>query len=127
MLPFDLESILGIIGVFVCIPAMVVLIVWFVNRRKGRGDKIRAELMAKAIENGQMLPENFFDRPKKKHDYLSAGIINIAFGLALSLILWLIVDMQNIWAVGLINVFVGVALLIVHFLEKKKQTEENAK
>ncbi|MCL2412563.1 MAG: DUF6249 domain-containing protein [Bacteroidales bacterium] len=126
-----LIPIFGIIGIFIAPVAMVVLVVWLITRQKIQRNKFKAELMAKAIEHGQTLPENFFDEPKKltqRDKYLPAGMINIAVGLGLSLVLWSIIpDVQNIWTVGLIPLFVGLALLIIHFIEKKKESKENAK
>jgi len=39
--------------------------------------------------------------------------------------LWLVVDIPNIWSIGILPFLVGIALLIIHFLEKKSQPTEN--
>jgi purine-cytosine permease-like protein len=144
-----LDEILPLIGTFIAIPAMIVLIVWLIVRHRTQRNKIRAELMAKAIESGQTLPENFFDAPKKQRNPLKIGIILVAIGFAISLYFWLssslsvtpqlefaradfdcmedyldwkmlATDSKSAIALGIIPFLIGVAFIIIHFLEKKK-------
>jgi len=123
---------IAIIGVFIAPPAMVILILWLIFSRKNKRNKLRAEVLTKAIEHGQTLPENFFDEPKKQRNPLNIGIILMATGVGISLFLQLLVNSipgvtPQVWTVGILPFLVGAAFLIIHFIEKKKPTDENAK
>jgi hypothetical protein len=133
-----MESILSIIGVFFVPAAMVILIVWFRSNEKRKRYELQADLYAKAIEKGQSVPTDWFTEPKKKSKALNTGIICIAVGIGLSLFFWLIsvffaqVDATasavflSFSSVGIIPFLIGVAYVIIHFIEKKKDNVENA-
>ena len=132
------------------IPAtVIVLVVRYNTRRKSQRDKLKAEVMAKAIEHGQILPEDFFDEPKKQRKPLNIGIICITVGLAVSLFFWIsalffaqaefscpedlsfwqedLSDIKSLISIGIIPFLIGVAYVVIHFLEKKNQPTENEK
>jgi len=120
---------LGIFGVFFVPAAMVVLIVWLSNNAKTKRYQLQADLYAKAIEKGQSVPTDWFVEPKKQRNPLNTGIICIAVGLGIALFLWLAgdVDIKNSATVGFIPFFIGVAFVVIHFIEKKKTADEIAK
>jgi len=133
-------SILAIIGVFFAPVVMIVLIVWFRSKEKRQRYLLQAELYAKALEKGQSVPADLFAEPKKKHNPLNTGIICISVGVGIALCFVLIyvlagADMKVdalilfrlIGSLSIIPFFIGVAFLIIHFIEKGKTVDENAK
>ncbi|MCL2413802.1 MAG: DUF6249 domain-containing protein [Bacteroidales bacterium] len=115
-----------IVSAFVVPAVVVILVVWFITRQKNQYNKLKAEVMAKAIESGQTLPENFFDEPKKQRNLLKTGIICIAVGIGIALFIWLAggavqgYQLARGASLGIIPFLVGVAYIIIHFVEKKK-------
>jgi len=117
----------------------VIVITWLKSNEKHKYNQLQAELYMKALEKGEPVPAHLFTKPEepKKGNWLSAGIICIAAGIGLSLSLWLISvfsqtieDMSLAFRVfaslGIIPFLVGVAFLLIHFIEKKKTAGENA-
>jgi hypothetical protein len=85
----------------------------FLESRKKQN---QTKVLLAALEKGQELPENLFQPPV---NYLVRGLILTAFGMALFIALWVQVGLQvGVW--GLVPGLVGVAYLLVHFLQKKK-------
>jgi len=130
----DIEGVLAVIGIFFVPIVMIILIVWFRNNARNKRYQLQADLAAKLIENGQTLPEKFFDEPKKQRNPLNIGIVCIAVGIGTALFIWLVSGaisgvqlIARASSIGIIPFFIGVAFLIIHFIEKKKMTDENAK
>ena len=131
--------IFGIIGVFFVPAAVIILIVWFKSNEKRNRQRLQAELYAKALEKGQPIPSDFFAEPIKKRNPLNTGIICIAVGIGISLFIWLGATSAArldtnagaffiSWtSLGIIPFLVGVAYVIIHFLEKGKAINEDAK
>jgi hypothetical protein len=88
---------------------------------------IQADLYAKALEKGQPIPNDLFDS-KRKRNPLNTGIICIAVGIGIALFLWLIAEAEDKLhvALGIIPFLIGVAYLIIHFIEKKQKANDNA-
>ena len=117
----------------------VIVIEWLKRKERSRRYELQAEVYAKALENGQAIPKDAFIIPEKKFNFLSFGIICIATGIGISLVLLLMSvlgasfdnefsDVMKIFAsVGIIPFLIGIAFVIIHFLEKKKSDGENAK
>jgi len=129
----DLVSILGVIGIFFLPIIMVILALWFKSSERRKYYQLQAELYAKAIEKGQPVPTDWFAaKPKKKHNPLNTGIILIAVGIGVSLFIWLTNDaiegakMSKAASLGIIPFLIGVAYLLIHFIEQKKAKNENA-
>ena len=131
-----MSAILGIIGIFFVPAAAIVLIVWFWSNAKNKRYQVQADLYAKALEKGQPIPADLFVEPKKKRNPLNTGIICIAVGIGVALFIWLLkgavpgaaqVQIGRAASLGIIPFLIGVAYVIIHFIEKKKATEENAK
>ena len=136
MLVSLVSSILALAGPFI----FIIIIVWLQSNEKRKRYELQADLYAKALEKGQSIPVDWFTEPKKKRNPLNTGIICIATGIGIALFVWLFVftgfeDLKDdavimfrlIGALGIIPFLIGIAFVIIHFIEKKKVTEENAK
>ena len=125
--------VLGIIGMFFLPIVMVILIVWFQSNEKRMRYKLQAELATKALEKGQPIPSELFAEPIKKRNPLNTGIICISVGIGIALFIWLAggaipgADLGQAASIGVIPFLIGVAYVVIHFIEKKKATAENAK
>ena len=124
------ERVIVLIGVLFVPAAMIVLIVWFKSRERGKRQKLQAELYSKALEKGHPIPENLFAEPfigKKKRNPLYIGIIFIATGIGIALFIWLAygsvpaVNLSKAASFGIIPFLIGVAYVIIHFLEEGKK------
>jgi len=118
-------AIVAIFGVFFVPFIAIVSIVWFVFNHKQKESKLRADLMTKAIEHGQTIPNNLFETKEKKSP-LKKGIIWTAVGLGISLFFLMrsildpeLSDEMGNTAIGIIPLFVGIGYLLIHFLDKK--------
>jgi hypothetical protein len=118
--------------------AVVILIAWFVKgaRKQRRLELIHAERMA-AIEKGLPLPElpdyeNHAHRSLRADHHrqwaesrwsLGAGAVFLMLGVGICLALRLSGDEYHnqIWSFGLIGVFLGVGLILHHFLTQPRQ------
>jgi hypothetical protein len=138
----ELVRILLIVGVFFLPIVMIILIVWFKSAEKRNRQRLQAELYAKALEKGQPIPSDLFAEPfsaRKKRNPLNTGIICIAIGIGISLFIWLGATSAArldanagaffvSWAsLGIIPFLIGIAYVIIHFLEKGKTADEDAK
>lgn len=110
----------AVFGIFVVPFIAIVLVMWFIFSYKHKQNKLKAGLMTKAIENGQIIPDNFFEKKKKKRSPLQTGIIWVAVGLGISV--FLLIAAQKIQPVGLgiIPLFIGIGYLFIHFFDKKQ-------
>ena len=130
-----MEGILAIIGIFFVPIVMVILLVWFETNARNKRNQLQADLAKIALEKGQALPEGLFaEPPKKQRKPLNVGIILMAAGVGIALFLWIMKRttlagdvMPAVWSVGILPFLIGVGFLIIHFIEKKKATDENAK
>jgi hypothetical protein len=105
---------------FIFVIAMVLLGM----NEKHKRNLLQADLYIKSLEKGLPIPAELFAEPKQKT--LHTGIILIAVSIGISLLFWLM-DMVKIASVGLPPFMVGVAHVIIYFIEKKKESGENAK
>ena len=126
----------AIIGCIFLPIIMVILIVWFKSKEKSKRYEVQAELYAKALEKGQPIPADWFVEPQKKRYALNTGIICIAVGISLFLFFLMVSAFAGqmdanaagvfkaFTSVGIIPFLIGVAFLIIHFIEKKKSSNE---
>ena len=128
-----MEGVLAVIGIFFVPAALVILIVWFKSNEKRKRYQLQAELYAKALEKGQPVPADLFAEPKKKRNPLNTGIICISVGIGVALFIWLAkgavpggTQIGKAASLGIIPFLIGVAYVIIHFIEKKKTVNENA-
>ena len=115
----------------------IIIIEWLRIKERRKLYELRAELYAKALEMGQPIPNDVLTKLKKRTNPLNTGMICIAVGLGLSLFIWSIsfagFDPKGVSffralaSVGNIPIFVGIAFIIIHFIEKKKPGSEDAK
>jgi len=110
----------------------VVAIEWMKSKERQKRYDLQADLYAKALEKGEPIPTDAFTKLESKENKLSVGIILITIGIGLALSLWLL-SMSGPFAVikstaslGIIPFLIGIALILIHFIEKKKNTGENA-
>ena len=136
-----LVPIFGIIGVFFVPAVLVILIVWSRNDARKKRYQLQADLAAKALEKGQTVSADLFADLERKSNPLHTGIILIAVGVGVALFIWLAQSgvhsgstayqigykFGRAASLGIIPFLIGVAYLIIHFIEKKKATNENAK
>ena len=115
-----------IIAVFLGLPLIIILTILFFRREKSKRHQLQlqVDLATKALEMGQLIPTDFLKIKSDNSNPLNNGIIFIASGLGLSLILWLLVDVKTA-VLGLLPAFIGIAFLIIHFM-KQKPIGENA-
>lgn len=145
-----MESLLAIIGCIFLPLITVILIVWLKSNETRKRYQFQAELYAKAIEQGKSLPSDLFAVPRKRRYSLNAGIICIAAGIGIALSMWLMSvittsvfsnpasdgSLESIAAIGfqllskriipyaslgIIPFFIGVAFIIIHFIEKEQE------
>ena len=98
-------------GVFIL---SLFVIPYFFNLKKARG---RQQIILTLIEKGKDIPSDLFASPKKPQKStgsdLRKGIILIAFGLSLCIVLLIIPRVQsNFWTIGLIPMFIGIGYII---------------
>jgi len=150
-----LENVITVFLIFGGIPTMIVLLVWIKNKERMKRYELQADLYAKALEKGEKLPDDFFDRnysiriekerketekeelAELKRNALNVGLILMFAGIGLSLCLWFgafFIDqmftikmdfptyVRAASAIGIIPFLIGVAFMIIHFLEKKKDS-----
>jgi len=129
-----MEGAIAIIGVFFVPAVMIILIVWFKSNEKRKRYQLQTELYAKAIEKGQPVPADWFDDSQKRRNPLNTGIICIAVGIGVALFIWLskgaLPNANQIGraaSLGIIPFLIGVAYVIIHFIEKKTAAGEDAK
>ena len=134
-------GILAIIGIFFVPFVMVILIVWFRNDARKKRYQFQADLAAKALEKGQTVSADLFTELESKRNPLNTGIICIAVGIGISLFIWLAqgtvpeaskayqagYQIGRAASFGIIPFLIGVAYVLIHFIEKGKTANENAK
>ena len=129
-----MEGIVALFGIFFVPALMIILIVWFRNDARKKRYKLQAEVAVKALEKGQTVSAELFAELERKRNPLHTGIILIAVGIGVALFIWLSkgaipgsVQIGKAASLGIIPFLIGVAYLVIHFIEKKKATNEDAK
>ena len=131
-------EVFAIIGIFFDPAVMIILIVWFTRNERVKRYQLQADLYVKALEKGQSVPADLFEEPEKRKENtsLKAGIICMTTGIGIALAVWIMVliirsfsDIPEapliiftvIGSMGVIPFMIGVAFLIIHFAERKKE------
>lgn len=99
---------------------LVILIILLSGFYKNRESERKHELFMKALEAGQPIPESYFKaKEKRKVSSLQTGLIFTGIGIAF-IISKIFMNVPFFFFVGLTLLFVGIALLIYHFITKPK-------
>ena len=111
---------------------------WFNVVSKRKRYELQAEMYTKALEHGQSMPTDLFaepQTPQKKSKSLGVGIICMFVGIGFFLTFWLIAALipdaeqaaipKGFALFGIIPFFIGIAFVIIHFIEKKQSVNEN--
>jgi Ca2+/Na+ antiporter len=116
---------LGIVVIAIMPFVFVLLLLWIIGRERSKESIRKHDLYLKSLELGQTLPENFFEKPAQQmtSSNLKKGILWLAVGLAL-LIYFIIIHKNFALIAGIIPTFVGLGYLLVHFLDKPKNNNE---
>jgi len=134
-----MEGVLAVIGVFFIPATLVILIVWLRNNARTKRYQLQADLATKALEKGQPISADLFAEIERKHNPLNTGIILMSAGIGISLVFVLMAfsiahlypdaffGLMSAASVGVVPFLVGVGFLIIHFIEKGKATNGNAK
>lgn len=111
-----LIGIIGTIGVF-ALPAIIIFLVLYYQNRKR---KERYQLIEKAIESGQPLPEEFVKETKSEDDSMRVkGIKNVFLGLGLSIFFYAMTDVIFLACIGLMIMLNGIGQLVIYFTRNK--------
>jgi len=94
---------------------LVFLIIYNYRKRQLQGQEIMA-----AIEKGIEVP---FPPPKKRN-YLNLGLVWTFVGVAFTLALWFSARIMEAAAWGFLPIALGVAFLLIGYLEKRKKAGE---
>jgi hypothetical protein len=117
---------LGIVIICIAPFLFTIIIIAIFSTVRNKESKRKHDLYLKSLEMGQTIPEHFFDSPKKPQSAssnLKKGVLWLAVGLAL--VIYFVTQHNNFALIaGLIPTFVGAGYLLVHFLEKPKNTDE---
>jgi len=101
---------LVLIGIFIL---LLFVIPYYFNTKKAKGRQL---IILNLIEKGKDIPDNLFANPKKPQKStasdLRRGIILIAFGLSISVVIFVLRIQSNFWTIGLIPVFIGIGYII---------------
>ena len=118
----------AIFATIICPIIMVALIVWFRLNYKNKQNKLKAELISKAIEHGQTIPDNLFEtkKPKDKNGPMNTGIIMISIGLGIMLFFATTDNITKALGMGVIPLVIGIGFLLIHFLDKKQPKENDS-
>jgi hypothetical protein len=116
-------------------------VLWLDNNKKHKRRQLDADIYFKSLEKGQPLPADLFADQKNDNKFnkpLNAGIILISISIGITVFLWIFfkaISQKNpeagnlSWfaSAGLVPFMAGVASVIIHFIEKKKDGGEDAK
>lgn len=109
---FILISIIALIATF-ALPAIIIFLVLYYRNKKR---KDRYQVIEKAIESGQPLPEEFVKETKVEDDNIrTKGIKNIFLGLGLAIFFYAMSSSFFLASIGLMIMLNGVGQLVIYF------------
>jgi hypothetical protein len=83
---------------------------YYFNLKKSKGQQ---QIILNLIEKDKEIPNELLVAPKKsRRSDLHKGIILIAFGLSLGIVVFILKIHNNFWTIGLIPVFIGIGYLV---------------
>lgn len=112
-----------VVGVLI-VPFIFVIVITLIKSMDNRKKmQMKADLYAKALEKGVELPKGILDTPPKKGNSLKSGIILIFIGIGITIFMYLGSPRPGqelrFAATGLVPLFLGIGLVVVHFIFKK--------
>lgn len=109
---FVLISIITVIGIF----ALPLIIIILVLNYRSKKRKERYQVIEKAIESGQPLPEEFVEKTKVEDDAIRVkGIKNIFMGLGLAIFFYAMSNVIFLAAIGLLIMLNGIGQLVIYY------------
>ena len=133
-----MDPIPAVIGTLIPIAgiALVAIIVWITEQRKGKEAYLRNELLRKIAESQEDSAQKVFEmirqeeqdaRIRRREGVKLAGLILVAIGIGLAAMLALLERSEPAWIIGSIPLLIGAALLIyVYFLAPKPDKGDSA-
>lgn len=105
----------------------VIFLTLIKSQEKQKILQLKADLYAKALENGKELPDSLLELPKKKYNSLRVAIILTFVGIGISAFLFVTNPGNEIKSAagGLIPLFMGIGFLIIHFILKREGIEDD--
>jgi hypothetical protein len=100
---------------------MIIVIVFCIQFYRFKKKKELYLLFSKFIESGKDIPIELL-QPKRKRSDLRTGLIFLAIGIAISIGAF-VID-KDILLIGIIPLFLGIAFIVFHFLNKKKNDNQ---
>lgn len=105
-------SIITIISIF----ALPAIIIFLVLNYRSKKRKERYQVIEKAIESGQPLPEEFVEKTKAEDDNIRVkGIKNIFLGLGLAIFFYAMTDVLFLACIGLLIMLNGIGQLVIYY------------
>jgi len=107
-----------LIGLFIL---SLFVIPYYFNFKK---TKARQQIISKLIEKDIDIPKELLAKPKKtRRSDLHNGIIYIAFGFSLCIVIFILRIHSNFWTIGLIPMFIGIGYVISFKLAHSSETK----
>lgn len=118
--PFTV-AITSIIGVFIAPAIVAIIVVWLVFRHKGKREELKFGTLKLMVEKGVPLPENlsFAEPAPAPGTSLRRGLILIALGIGI-MVFFLLVNAPQVTGLGAIPFFIGLAYLLIWYLERNQ-------
>ena len=109
------EALVAIIGMLVSFGLPVVLVA-AILAYKHRKLRMTHETISRLAEKGLPVPPELMERPRPGHYGLRGGLVLVALGIALAVVLR---EMGGPWSIGLIPGLMGAALLLSWAIERR--------
>lgn len=110
-------SIITIISIF----ALPAIIIFLVLNYRSKKRKERYQVIEKAIESGQPLPEEFVEKTKEEDDAIRVkGIKNIFSGLGLAIFFYAMSNAIFLASIGLLIMFNGIGQLVIFYTRPRR-------
>lgn len=120
---FNTNTLIPIIAI-VCVFGLPVIIVFLSFYFGYKKRKARYQLVEKALEAGQPIPEEFLRSVKNPGNTLTKGLTNTFTGIGLFIFLWGITGEFGIGCIGLLVMFMGLGQIVIHYAQEKKEGKQ---
>lgn len=107
-----------LIGIFIL---SLFAIPYYFNLRKA---KARQQIITKLAEKDIDIPKELLAKPQRtRRSDLHKGIVLIAFGLSLCVVIFILKIHSNFWTIGLIPMFIGIGFVISFKLDQSVKSK----